>query len=120
MVRWSKSMERRAGACLAAGLVEFVADRDQGPVDRQASDLEVNVAPSQSEQLAAAHARVGRQPKDGVEAAVDDAGEKVPQLLGVPGAGGGAGKGASFRGVGDRRGVGGDEPAPQRVVEGAA
>jgi hypothetical protein len=46
-------------------LVELVGDRDERPVDRQPGGVEVDVAPSQAEDLVAAHPGGGGQQEGG-------------------------------------------------------
>ena len=49
------------GAGLAGGVVEFVADRHQGPGDGQ--PVGVEVVPAEAEELAASEAGVGGEPE---------------------------------------------------------
>lgn len=68
-------------------------------------------------ELTAAKSGVGRHPQGGEVAVVPDVVEELPELLGVPGSGDGAGERPSSGRVGDLGWIGDDQPTAHGVIE---
>ena len=90
---------RRAG--LASRLVQFVADGHERASNGESRGVEVDVTPSQAEDLAASHSGVGGDPQRGEETVIACRRQECSELLGVPHPRRVAREWPSLRGVGD-------------------
>ena len=108
-----------SGLGFAAGLVDFVADRDEPTVERESLLVEVDVGPFETEELVAAHARVRGEPQDREVSVTCRGAQGLAEFGGGPRLAFGALQCTLFGCLGDGRDVASHESTTRRVGEGA-